>query len=293
MSKKKNKKHWGDKRDGRLIKGKELDTNHYIMPLCWPKRTDNEAFISQTFNLDAVDEFLRAKNDGTLVGRYSLFALIIAAYGKAFINRPKMNRFYRNTRLYERYRVSVGFIVKKSMSDDGDEALARVFIDPDDTLETLNEKVQKEIEICRSDVIDKSSDDVRILMKFPRFVGRIVMGFMKFIDRHWVVPESISKSDMFFCSIVLSNLGSIKLPAGYHHLSNWGTNSFFSTIGEKKVRPFYDRRGNMTLHDSIDIGFTIDERIADGIYYSNTIKLIKKYLEHPELLEAPFKDPEE
>ena len=27
MSKKKNKKHWGDKRDGRLIKGKELENS--------------------------------------------------------------------------------------------------------------------------------------------------------------------------------------------------------------------------------------------------------------------------
>lgn len=284
------KKKRGDKRDGRLITGQELDTNHYVMPIVWPERTSNEAFISEMIDLTAVDKFLDEKNkDGK---SYSMFMVFVAALGKLFINRPKMNRFYRNTRLYERYKVSVGFIVKKSMTDDGEEALARVYIDPTDTFETVCEKVRKEVEFCRSEAMDKSSDDLRILMKFPHFIGRMVLGIMKSIDKHRAVPESISASDLFFSSIVISHLGSIKLHAGYHHLSNWGTNSFFVTLGEKRIRPLYDKFGNAELKDSIDVGITIDERIADGFYYSKSIRLVKKYLEHPELLEVPFKDEE-
>ena len=44
----------------------------------------------------------------------------------------------------------------------------------------------------------------------------------------------------------------------------------------------------MTIRESIDIGFTIDERIADGFYYSRTVRLFKRLLEHPELLELPL-----
>jgi hypothetical protein len=34
----------------------------------------------------------------------------------------------------------------------------------------------------------------------------------------------------------------------------------------------------------VDIGFTLDERIADGIYFAKSIKLMKHILENPELL---------
>ena len=42
------------------------------------------------------------------------------------------------------------------------------------------------------------------------------------------------------------------------------------------------------MKDSVDIGLTVDERIADGYYFSKTVKLLKKILENPELLELPF-----
>lgn len=286
------KRRWGDKKDGRLIRGDELDTNHYVMPIVWPNRTDCEAFISERIDLTAIDEYLKKKKNESPDSNFSLFALLIAAMGKLFINRPKMNRFYRNKRLYERYEVSIGFIVKKSLSDDGAEALARVIIDPDDTLFTVTEKVNKEIEFCRSEAMDKSSDDLRILMKFPHFIGRMVLGVMKMIDRHGAVPKSISESDMFFKSIAVTNLGSIRLNGAYHHLSNWGTNSFFVIIGEKKYRRFYDKNGNPEMKDSIDIGMTIDERIADGFYFSKSIRMFKHYLANPEMLELPFKESE-
>ena len=42
------------------------------------------------------------------------------------------------------------------------------------------------------------------------------------------------------------------------------------------------------MRESVDLGFTVDERIADGYYYSKSIRLFKHLLAHPELLELPF-----
>lgn len=53
------------------------------------------------------------------------------------------------------------------------------------------------------------------------------------------------------------------------------------------MSPFYDEKGNVTMKETIDLGLTIDERIADGFYYSRTIKLLKHLLHNPELLELP------
>ena len=55
----------------------------------------------------------------------------------------------------------------------------------------------------------------------------------------------------------------------------------------------YDKDGNGDLHEVIPLGITLDERIADGYYYSGTVALVKELLEHPELLEMSADTPVE
>ena len=64
----------------------------------------------------------------------------------------------------------------------------------------------------------------------------------------------------------------------------------FCIIGEKKMSPFYDADVNVTMRETLDLGLTIDERLADGYYYSKSIRLLKHLLEHPELLDRPISE---
>ena len=105
-----------------------------------------------------------------------------------------------------------------------------------------------------------------------------------------LMPSSIIATDPYYCSAVITNLGSLKLDAGYHHMTNWGTNSVFCVIGMIKKRPYYDDDGNVTMRQSVNISLTIDERIADGYYYAKTVRLFKILLENPELLELPLNE---
>ena len=43
----------------------------------------------------------------------------------------------------------------------------------------------------------------------------------------------------------------------------------------------------------LSVGITLDERIADGYYYAQTIRLVKKLIECPELLDLPANQPVE
>ena len=91
--------------------------------------------------------------------------------------------------------------------------------------------------------------------------------------------------------MVLSNVGSIKLNCGYHHLTNWGTNGVFCLIGEKGSTPVFNAEdGSCTMRETVELGLTIDERLADGYYYSKSIRLLKHLLEHPELLDRPISE---
>ena len=108
------------------------------------------------------------------------------------------------------------------------------------------------------------------------------------LDRKGKVPYDLIRTDPNYASIFLTNLGSIGLDAGYNHLNNWGTNSFFGVIGKKHLAPEWHEDGSCTVHPVLDLGLTLDERIGDGFYYSGTVRLLRKLLENPELLEQPF-----
>ena len=134
---------------------------------------------------------------------------------------------------------------------------------------------------------DTSTDFMDIFNRMPRFLGKFIVWLLTRLDVHGWIPASIIETDPYYCTVVISNLGSIKLHSGYHHLTNWGTCSVFCIIGEKSLRPVFQPDGSYVMHEMLDLGLTIDERLADGYYYSKTIRLLRTLLENPELLETP------
>lgn len=278
----------GDRKDGTLLR--KLDSMHVIMPLIFPNRCDNEAFLSERIDLTNINKYLAQKNAENPEYSYNLFQIIVTAMLKTITLRPHMNRFIANKNMYQRNHVTAAFTVKKVFSDHGGEALAAIHAKDSDTIDTIHNEIFRQVSFCRSEEKDPSTASMDVLKKVPRFLLKIVGRGARFLDRHGWMPKSVIATDPFYSSVVLSNLGSIGLHAGYHHLTNWGTTSVFCIIGEIKKRPFYDENGNMEMRDSVDLGLTIDERIADGYYYSKTVRLLRKLLENPELLEKPLSE---
>jgi pyruvate/2-oxoglutarate dehydrogenase complex dihydrolipoamide acyltransferase (E2) component len=127
-----------------------------------------------------------------------------------------------------------------------------------------------------------------VFNKMPRFISRSLLKFVTKLDKRGRVPQFLIETDPYYSTVLLSNVGSIKLGSGYHHLTNWGTTSLFIIIGEMKECLYYDENGNREARMSVDIGLTVDERISDGYYCSKSIRLLKKLPEEPELLEQPL-----
>jgi hypothetical protein len=180
------------------------------------------------------------------------------------------------------------------LKDDAEEALAFFEYDPKETLSTYHDKIMKIIHQTKSyEEKDTSTGAMDIVTKLPQFMINAIVKMVLWLDKHGWAPDFLIGSDPNHASIFLTNLGSIGLPGGYHHLVNWGTNSFFVVVGKKFMKMEYDAEGNPDLHEVIPIGVTLDERIADGYYYSGTMALVKELLEHPELLELPADTPVE
>ena len=286
------RRKWGDRKDGVWLK--DIPAMNRIMPPLMPNRADNEAHISVDIDARPLTAYLEKLNAGRTEDKYTFFHLISAAIGKAFILRPKMNRFICNNKMYQRKDVTVAFTVKKRFDDHSEEALAFFAYDPKDTIFTYHEKIMKVIHQTKSfEEKDTSTGAMDIITKLPQWLIVAIVKFVLWLDKHGWAPQSLIGSDPNHAAVFLSNLGSIGLPGGYHHLVNWGTNSCFVVIGKKHMKMDYDKFGLGDFHEVIPLGITLDERIADGYYYSGTVALVQELLEHPELLEMPADTPVE
>lgn len=286
------KRKWGDRKDGIWLK--DLPPLNRIMPGIMPNRADNEAYINVDIDLRPLQAYLEKKNEGRTEDKYTYFHLISAAIAKAFILRPRMNRFICNNKVYQRKNVTVAFVVKKKFNDHSEEGLAFLEYDPKDTLDSFHEKIMKVIHQTRKEgANDTSSNAMEIITKLPQFLINLIVKTVLLLDKHGWAPDALIGSDPNHAAIFLTNLGSIGLPGGYHHLVNWGTNSCFVVLGKKYMKMDYDKDGNGDLREVIPVGITLDERIADGYYYSGTVALVQELLEHPQLLELPADAPVE
>jgi len=282
----KKKRRWGDRKDGTLIR--ELDSVHLVMPMVYLNRCDNEAFIQESIDLANLTAFIKKKNENETDFPYTWFHAIVTALIKTITLRPKMNRFIANKNYYQRNEVTAAFIVKKRFTDNGEESVAVIHGKEDSTLSSIHEELRRQIFDCRDEnKADTTSRSLNPLKRLPRWLVKFIACILRFLDVHGRVPDMFSATDPYHASCVISNLGSLKLKCGYHHLTNWGTCSFFAVVGEKSVRPVFFEDGHYEMREVLDLGLTVDERIADGYYFSKTVHLLKALLEHPELLETP------
>ena len=273
----------GDRKDGKLIRN--LDSLHFVTGIIYPNRCDNEAFISELVDLTNINEYLKKKNYDGIEYKYNLFQIIVTALAKVITLRPKLNRFIVNGNFYQRNEVSMSFVIKKQFKDGGAEALAFLHLKDNDNIDSIHKEIQKQVTEGRSETKDASTESMDVFNRIPRFISKTAIHFVMFLDKHGWVPKSLIATDPYYSSCVISNLGSVKMKSGYHHLTNWGTCSMMVLIGQIKKRPVYDEDGNVKMIESVDLGMTIDERVADGYYYSKTVQLLKYLLENPELLE--------
>ena len=280
-------RRFGDRRDATLLR--DTDALHFIMGIIYPNRADNEAYIAERVNLEPIKAYLAKKNVEGIPFKYTFFHVILTALVKTVTLRPKLNRFYANENYYQRNKITAGFVIKKEFSDGSEEAVALLEARPDATIDTIHEEIRRQVQATRNEQKMNTTDNsMDILNKLPRFLSKTAIRFIRFLDRHGWCPDFLIGDDPNYSSVFLSNLGSIRLRSGYHHLTNWGTCSLFCVIGEKKWTPLSDQNGFVEMRETVDLGLTVDERIADGYYYSKSIRLFKYLLEHPELLEQPL-----
>lgn len=281
---------FGDRRDGRRVKMPGLQT---VMNVLFPKRTDAEVYLHDTIDATALMAYLAKKNEGRSEGKMTIFHCAVTGLARMLKERPMMNRFVQGFRTYERDEISLSFVAKRRFADGTEEALMFLVPDGTDTVNEISKKIIGDVRKMRKSEHATGGIDA-LLDKFaalPRPILFLAVRIIRYLDFWGKNPYFLTDGDPNYSSILVSNLGSIRCPAVYHHLNNYGTNSIMVTIGTLHKEEVLMEDGHKEIRDVIDIGATLDERIADGFYFARSLKLIRYIFENPELLERPLNEP--
>lgn len=266
---------FGRRSDGHLIK--DLSRLRAFMPFISPRRNDSLVYYSTTVEVDAALSLIEEINRGRPEKRkLTFFQLYLRALAKALHERPGVNRFVAGGRLWQRNHVAISFAAKQEILDGSPTVTIKRVFPREEGIEEMVDSILDNLLERRSGKQTSSDKEVNLALFLPVFVLRALMGLLHRLNQWGMMPKAMMDDDPLFTSVFVANLGSVRLDSAYHHLWEWGTCSAFGVLG--KIQRGAD--GKQTL----EIGYTYDERVEDGLYAAISMEGIKESLENPESL---------
>ena len=277
------KRRFGDRKDARRVKMPGM--NQIAIDLK-PNRSVSDVYINQKMDLTNLCKYIeQKKKEGKEI---TIFHAFVTAIGKTIYNRPKLNYFIANRHMYEHNDVVISFVAKVSFEDKAEEMMILIKIDPEDTLETVSKKIRDKVAGIREnkDVNKKGANSaIDVLAKLPNIIRVPLVGLLKWTDKVGILPSSLVEDNLYYSSMIVSNLGAIKCGAIHHNITDFGACSTLATMGEIKDEEIIMPNGKKEIRKICEFGINLDERIADGYYFAKSVKVIQDIFDNPELME--------
>ncbi|MCI6487379.1 MAG: hypothetical protein SPI09_05065 [Candidatus Limivicinus sp.] len=279
------KRQFGDRKEGRLLRS--LPAFNRFMPYIMPVRNDACNQYEESFEVSAVDRRLRRLRVEGYKG-IGILHFLIAAYIRGVAMLPGINRFVVGRRIYARNNIEVVMTVKRSLSLDATETTIKVQFEPTDTIFDVYRKMNEKIDEIKTGEGNNNTEDVaEALARLPRFLLRFAILILRIMDYFGWLPEALTDASPFHGSMIITDLGSLRIGPIYHHIYNFGTLPVFIAFGAKRHAYELDRHGNMVDHKYVDCKMVMDERTVDGHYYAQFLQAYRLIFQHPEILETP------
>lgn len=276
------KKKFGDRKNARRVRN--MTGLAQICIDLKPNRSVSDVYINNKMDVTNLCEYMKKKKKQN--PDITFFHAFVTALGKLFYNRPYLNRFVANRHMYEHNDVVISFVAKVSFDDNAEEVMILVKIDKNDTIDTISKKIYAELDKVRNKKSNKKGANSAIdtLGKLPNPIRIPIIGLFKWCDKKGILPASLVEDNLYYSSIIVSNLGSIHCGAIFHNITDFGNASSLATMGEiKDEEVIID--GKKQVRKLCEFGVNLDERIADGFYFANSLRLLQYILDNPELLE--------
>jgi len=269
-----------DRPDGRRVRHESHMAA--ILPYVMRRRSEATVYFSRDIDVEEALSYVHRVNAERPGARYSLFGVFLAAAVRVFALKPKLNRFVSRRGVYQRTDLSFSFIVKRALTEEAPERSAKVRFLPGDDISEVMDKANASIDAMRSERPSPDEREMRVVDAIPGGKAAFTLLF-RLLDSMNLAPARLIETDPLYTSAYFANLGSIGLETPYHHLYEWGTASMFVSMG----RIFRKETGKGSGRRFMNVKITLDERIADGIYFAHAASLLGRFMRKPSELEGP------
>ena len=279
------RRRMGDRKEGRLLRS--LPGFSKFIPFIMPQRNDRLIHYEESFEVTELDRCLRKLRVEGYPG-IGMLHFLIAAYVRGLSMLPGANRFVAGRRIYARNNIEIIMTVKRSLSVGATETTIKVVFEPTDTILDVYRKMIEAIdEVKSSDEGSGSEDFADLAAKFPRFLLRFAIAVLRMLDYFGWIPQSLLNVSPFHGSMIITDLGSLRIGPVYHHIYNFGTVPCFIAFGAKRHAYELNRRGEMEDNKYLDCKFVLDEGIVDGHYWAQFLLAYRYMFQHPDILVTP------
>lgn len=281
---------FGLRADGKKLK--KIDPIQKIMPHIMSERHDSQNIAKYEVRCEAFDEFIKKERENN--NKFNYMHLVIAGLVRTIAQKPRLNRFVMNGRIFRRTGgIYISFVVKRKLSANAADSTVKVCFTGHEDIYEIKDKIDEAIRSVNTKDEGNGTDKLATLLTIvPNTLIKFIVWILKKMDKHGLLPGSILKLSPFHTSCFVTNLKSIKGEYIYHHLYDFGTTSLFVSMGKEKIVPVVDD-DKICPGKVMTLGVVTDERFCDGFYYISALKMLKDYYQNPILLTEKLEKVEE
>jgi hypothetical protein len=266
--------------DGDLVKNES--PVRAIMPYVMRGRNECIVFHEAQYDISKARAFLRAFNHQHDRDQpATLFHLFVWCCAQVLAERPKLNRFISGSRIYQRKGMYISFAAKKEIDDDAPMVALKMEFWKGEPFADCCKRIVETVKGGRSESRSDLDKELGLAMMLPGPVLSFVMGLLRWLDAVNLMPGFMIKNDPLYTSVFIANLGSVGLDRTSHHLYETGTAAMFGAMGIPRKQLVPDRAGTPVVKDILEVRWSLDERVNDGLYASRTLAMMKKIFEDP------------
>ncbi len=250
------------------------------MPYLMRGRGESAVYFEDDLSLRKTDAFIREWNQTNPGLRIDTFHVACWALRSALERNPTAHRFVVGGRLYQRKGIWFSYGIKTKLEAGSPLIVVKRRFDLDESFAAMVIGMRETETAYRHGKAARVDKELGLLLFFPGFIRRFLMGGVRWVDRLGMLPRSYIENDPMYASAFFANMASFGMPAVYHHLYEYGTVGIFCSLGRPVPEPGSptsgpERRRTMTMR------WTYDERADDGLVAWFSIRRVRQVVEDP------------
>ncbi len=264
---------------------KTLDPYDKILSHVMTRRSDAQVFFVDEVDCKYLDVYIAEKAEQGITLSY--LDIVAAAIVRIYALRPALNRFVVNSRVFAHDDIKISMAVKKALRDEATSTTIKLSFTGHESINDVTNVFRAEIAKNKGHETENSTDKLmKMLTSAPHLLIKIMVWAIKLADRWNMLPKGIIDASPFHGSVFVTYLKSIGLRGVFHHIYDFGTLGLFVSIGKEKRQPVIDDdTGEIRPGKVLELMIVADERMCDGLYHAKSMRMLRKMVENPKVLE--------